>query len=59
MPEAEVITDRLARIEVKLDMLMEQRSDHEGRITRLEKVAWVAIGLAVASGAPWAAQLLG
>ena len=51
MSEDEMTTiDRLARIEVKLDMLVDQRANHEGRLGRVEKFMWVAVGLACASG---------
>lgn len=54
------ISDRLARIETKLDGLSTTGADHEARIRALEKTKWIAIGAAAAAGgvAGQVAQLL-
>ena len=39
-------TDRLARIETKLDILLTNRDDHEERIRGLEQWKWRAGGIA-------------
>lgn len=44
------ISDRLARIETKLDALSSSSVDHEARIRALEKTKWIAIGAATAAG---------
>lgn len=48
--------DRLARIETKLDALVETRTDTEGRLRRLERFVWVALGLGVTGVAPFVAH---
>lgn len=40
----------LARIETKLDEALRQGADHERRLRKLERVAWVGVGLALAGG---------
>lgn len=50
MPEETTVTDRLARIEVKLDQALTQHGDHETRIRRLERALWTAAGAGVAGG---------
>lgn len=47
-PSVEV---QLAVINTKLDLLIEQRSDHELRIRALEQFRWRLAGLASAAGA--------
>lgn len=41
---------QLAVISTKLDLLIEQRTDHETRLRALEKFKWVMLGVAAASG---------
>ena len=52
----------LAVISTKLDLLIEQRSDHEGRLRSLEQFKWALMGACVAGGGSAgavAAKLLG
>lgn len=51
--------DRLARIETKLDTLMETRGMTEERLSRLERFMWGAIALGGAGGIPTVVGLLG
>lgn len=44
------MSERLARIETKLDALIDQRTDHEHRIRKLERWALLAAGAAGAVG---------
>lgn len=44
------VLDRLTRIEVKLDSQLTHISDHEGRLRRLERTVWIAMGAAAAIG---------
>jgi hypothetical protein len=44
------ISDRLARIETKLDGLSSGHTDHEARIRALERTKWIAVGAAAAAG---------
>lgn len=53
MSEPSSIETQLAVINTKLDVLIEQRTDHEARIRGLERFKWVLIGLATASGGVW------
>ena len=48
---ASSIETQLALINQKLDLLVEQRTDHETRIRSLEQARWRAAGLAAALGA--------
>ena len=41
---------QLAVINVKLDVLIEQRSDQEARLRSLEKFKWVLAGFVMAGG---------
>lgn len=54
--------DRLARIETTLTELVKQLDQklpsYETRLTRVERVMWVALGMAIAAGAPNYVQLL-
>lgn len=54
--------ERLARIETALALLVKQLDDKlpalEARTNRLERVMWVALGMAIAAGAPNYVQLL-
>lgn len=54
--------DRLARIETTLAQLVKQLdkelSSYETRLTRVERVMWVSLGMAIAAGAPNYVQLL-
>lgn len=52
------IGERLARIEVKLDIWHQTHMDHEGRIRSLERRMWLAMGAAAVGGGTLA-QLLG
>lgn len=52
------ISDRLARIETKLDALSSSSGDHEARIRALERTKWIAIGAATAAGG-LAGQIVG
>lgn len=44
------VGEQLAVINTKLDLLIEQRSDHEVRLRKLEQFKWVIVGVALASG---------
>lgn len=44
------VGEQLAVINTKLDVLIEQRTDHEVRIRSLERFKWVLAGVALASG---------
>lgn len=44
------VGEQLAVINTKLDVLIEQRTDHETRIRALEQFKWVLVGVALASG---------
>lgn len=48
---ASSIETQLALINQKLDLLVEQRTDHETRIRALEQARWKFAGLAAALGA--------
>jgi hypothetical protein len=54
MERVDAMADRLARVETKLDLLVEQiapqRLDHEARIRTLEQRAWMLAGFAAAPG---------
>lgn len=55
------MAERLAVMDTKLDILIEQRSDHEIRIRRLERWMWLVLGAGLAGGGAAgtvAAQLL-
>lgn len=45
------IETQLALINQKLDLLVEQRTDHETRIRALEQARWKFAGIAAALGA--------
>lgn len=49
-PEPTSVEAQLAVINTKLDLLIEQRTDHEVRLRKLEQFKWVLIGLAAAAG---------
>ena len=49
-PDPPSIEVQLAIINTKLDVLIEQRLDHEGRLRRLEQFKWVMVGAAAAVG---------
>ena len=57
MTEAEQMQATLARIEVKLDRLLDDHSDHERRIRKLEQAMWKAVGAAAAVSGAGAALL--
>lgn len=44
------ISDRLARIETKLDAHAIGHLDHEARLRALEKARWIAVGAAAVTG---------
>lgn len=44
------VETQLAVINTKLDLLIEQRGDHETRLRGLERFKWVLLGVAAASG---------
>jgi hypothetical protein len=44
------VGEQLAVINTKLDVLIEQRTDHEVRLRSLEKFRWVLAGAALAGG---------
>ena len=44
------VETQLAVISTKLDVLIEQRSDHEVRIRALERFKWLLAGAALAGG---------
>lgn len=48
---ASSIETQLALINQKLDLLVEQRTDHETRIRSLEQARWKFAGIAAALGA--------
>jgi hypothetical protein len=48
--DVEAIKVSLARIETKLDHSLSDVSDHEDRLRKLERIVWIATGLAAASG---------
>lgn len=48
---------QLAVINTKLDLLIEQRSDHEVRIRALEQVRWRLAGIGATAGAVSAAVI--
>lgn len=54
--------DRLARIETSLALLVKQLDqqlpNYDARLTRVERVMWIALGMAIAAGAPTYVQLL-
>lgn len=41
---------QLAVINTKLDVLIEQRTDHETRLRTLERFRWLLLGTAVSAG---------
>lgn len=43
--------DLLIRIEAKLDAWRVSQDDHETRLRKLERMLWIATGLAMAGGA--------
>lgn len=56
------VGEQLAVINIKLDLLIAQRNDHEQRIRALEQLRWKLVGLATAvavAGAAGANTLLG
>jgi hypothetical protein len=48
--EDQGVEAQLAVINVKLDLLIEQRSDHEERIRSLEQFKWLLAGVCAAAG---------
>lgn len=49
--EAGAVEVQLATINLKLDLLIEHRTDHEARLRILEQFKWKLMGAAVSSGA--------
>lgn len=47
---APTVETQLAVISTKLDVLIEQRTDHEIRVRALERFKWLLLGVAAASG---------
>ena len=45
------VGEQLAAINVKLDLLIQQRTDHETRLRTLEQARWKLVGMATAAGA--------
>lgn len=43
-------SDRLARIETKMDMYLTGHADHESRIRSLEKARWLLVGAGTIGG---------
>lgn len=43
--------DLLIRIDAKLDAWRDTQKDHEDRIRKVERMLWIAAGLAMAGGA--------
>ena len=41
---------RLAVMDTKLDVLIQQRTDHEERLRTLERFRWVLFGVALSAG---------
>lgn len=62
MSEDRDTIDRLATIETTLKLLVKQLDSqlptYETRLTRVERVMWVALGMAIAAGLPNYVQLL-
>lgn len=50
MTGAPSVEAQLAVINTKLDLLIEQRSDHETRLRKMEQFKWGVIGWATALG---------
>lgn len=44
------VETQLALINLKLDTLIEQRTDHESRLRALERFRWLVVGAAVVAG---------
>lgn len=63
MPTDPDIVDRLARIETTLTQLVRTLDKDlpglEARLTKVERVMWLALGMATASGAPQVVQMFG
>ncbi len=60
------VTDRLARIETKLDAIAEDRNVTRadmarmgGRLDRVERFMWLAVGMSFASGVPAMLRAIG
>lgn len=50
MDESLSIETQLAVINVKLDVILASREDHETRLRTLERFRWVLMGLAITAG---------
>lgn len=53
----EGVSERLVRMETKLDALIEKRDDHEERLRVVEKKVWAASGVAALLGGGGATML--
>jgi hypothetical protein len=51
MSEQPTIGEQLVAINIKLDLLIQQRTDHEARLRVLESARWKLVGIATAGGA--------
>lgn len=49
------VETQLAVINAKLDVLIEQRTDHETRLRKIEQFKWIVLGAALASGPAFSA----
>jgi hypothetical protein len=56
-PTPNEIYERLGGIDQKLDQLLEQRTDHEGRIRSLERWKWILLVIAAAGDRLWSVAL--
>lgn len=60
---ADTELERLARIETTLAQLVKaidkELPSYDARLTKVERVMWLALGMATASGAPQVVQLIG
>lgn len=50
MSQPTSVEAQLAVINTKLDLLIEQRTDHETRLRALERFKWLVMGAAIVSG---------
>lgn len=50
MGEQPTIGEQLAAMNVKLDILLAGKDDHESRLRSLESFKWIQVGVALASG---------
>lgn len=50
MTDSLSVEAQLAVINTKLDLLINQREDHEARLRKIEQFKWVMVGAACAAG---------